>query len=200
MLRQHLKTTINGMKTLQAKSRNEWRDWLIKHHATEKEIWLVYYKMHTGKTTIKYRESVEEAICFGWIDGIKKRIDEEKYTHRFTIRRSKSKWSKLNIGLAKKMIAEKRMTRFGLTFFEQRLEYEEDSIKSRAPISNELTRELAQILMNNKNAWNNFLNLAPSHKKQYVGWIMRAKKETTKQKRLVQAIRFLEQNKKIGMK
>jgi uncharacterized protein YdeI (YjbR/CyaY-like superfamily) len=98
------------------------------------------------------------------------------------------------------MIAEKRMTRFGLTFFEQRLEYEEDSIKSRAPISNELTRELAQILMNNKNAWNNFLNLAPSHKKQYVGWIMRAKKETTKQKRLVQAIRFLEQNKKIGMK
>jgi uncharacterized protein YdeI (YjbR/CyaY-like superfamily) len=178
------------MKTLQAKSRNEWRDWLIKHHATEKEIWLVYYKMHTGKTTIKYRESVEEAICFGWIDGIKKRIDEEKYTHRFTIRRSKSKWSKLNIGLAKKMIAEKRMTRFGLV----------DSIKSRAPISNKLTPELAQILMNNKSAWNNFLNLAPSHKKQYVRWIMSAKKETTKQKRLAQAIRFLEQNKKIGMK
>ena len=188
------------MKTFQAKNRNEWRDWLKKHHTSEKGIWLVYYKKHTGKTTIKYRDSIEEAICFGWIDGIKKRIDEEKYTHRFTIRKTKSKWSPLNISLAKKMIAEKKMTQFGLTFFEQRIEYDEEFIKSRSSISNALTPEIKQALKNNENAWNNFLKLAPSHKKQFVGWLMSAKKEITKQKRLTEAISLLEQNRKLGMK
>ena len=188
------------MKTFQAKNRNEWRDWLIKYHTSEKEIWLVYYKKNTGKSTIKYRDSVEEAICFGWIDGIKKRIDEEKYMHRFTIRKTKSKWSPLNISLAKTMIEENKMTRFGFTIFEQREEYDEEFIKSRGSISNVLAPEIEQSLKNNKNAWNNFLKLTPSNKKQYIGWLMSAKKEKTKQKRVAEVISLLEQNRKLGMK
>ena len=79
------------MKSFQAKSRQDWRDWLKRNHTIEKEIWLVYYKKHTGKPTISYRDSVEEALCFGWIDGTKKRIDDERYSHRFTLRKVKSK-------------------------------------------------------------------------------------------------------------
>jgi uncharacterized protein YdeI (YjbR/CyaY-like superfamily) len=84
-----------------ASDRDEWRCWLKKHHAEMDEVWLVYYKKHIGKASITYRESVEEALCFGWIDGIKKGIDGERYAHRFSPRRAKSKWSPLNISLAR---------------------------------------------------------------------------------------------------
>ena len=76
-----------NMKSFQAKSRKDWRDWLKKNHLNEKETWLVYYKKHVGKPTIEYIDSVEEAICFGWIDGIIKRIDDEKYAHKFTVKK-----------------------------------------------------------------------------------------------------------------
>ncbi|NOY37670.1 MAG: bacteriocin-protection protein [Chlorobi bacterium] len=188
------------MKTFQAKSRKEWRDWLKKNHAREKEIWLVYYKKHTGKPTIEYMDSVEEAICFGWIDNIKKRIDDEKYAHKFTVRKVKSKWSPLNIRLAEKMIKEKKMTSAGLTFFEQRIEYDKEFIKTRASDEITLTQEIEQELKKNEKAWRNFLKLAPGYKKQYVLWLISAKKEITKQKRLEEAIILLEQNRKLGMK
>ena len=188
------------MKSFQAKSRDDWRDWLKENHVNEKEIWLVYYKKHTGKPTIAYMDSVEEAICFGWIDGIKKRIDDDKYAHKFTVRKVKSKWSPLNIRLAKKMIKEKKMSNFGLTFFEQRLEYDKEFIKARASNEISLTPEIENTLKSNEKAWCNFIKLAPSYKKQYIGWLISAKKEETKQKRLKEAIKLLEQNRKLGMK
>jgi uncharacterized protein YdeI (YjbR/CyaY-like superfamily) len=182
------------MKSFQAKNRKEWRGWLKKSHTTEKEIWLIYYKKHTGKQTISYRESVEEALCFGWIDGIKKRIDDERYTHKFTIRKVKSKWSPLNIRLAEKLIKERKMTNFGLSYFEQRIEYDS---ASKIVV---LTPEIKQVLKRNKKAWSNFKNLAPGFKKQYIGWLVSAKKEETIQKRLKEAVKLLEQNRKLGMK
>ena len=84
------------MKIIEAKNRREWRDRLQKNHATEQEIRLAYYKKHTGKPSVTFEESLEEAICFGWIDGIKKRLDDERYMHRFTPRRPESKWSPCN--------------------------------------------------------------------------------------------------------
>ena len=74
-------------------SREEWRAWLEKNHASEDEVWLAYYKKHTGKPTVSYLDSVKAALCFGWIDGLKKRIDDERYMHRFTPRRANSRWS-----------------------------------------------------------------------------------------------------------
>jgi len=188
------------MKVFQAENRKEWRNWLKKNHFNEKEIWLVYYKKHTGKPTIKYLESVEEAICFGWIDGTKKRIDDEKYAHRFTVRKEKSKWSANNIKLAEKMIKEKKMTNYGLAFFKQRIEYEKEFIQARASNEISLTPEMEQVLKNNEKAWNNFLKLTPGYKKQYTMWLVNAKREVTKQKRMKEAIRLLEQNLKLGMK
>lgn len=188
------------MKSFQAKNREDWSKWLKNNHLSETEIWLVYYKKHTGKQTISYLDSVEEAICFGWIDGLKKSIDDEKYTHKFTIRKAKSRWSPQNIILAEKMIAENKMTRAGLEFFEQRIEYDKEFLKVRDSINITLPPEIEQALKKNRKAWENYTKLTPGYKKQYAGWLISAKREETQKKRLEEAIKLLEQNKKLGMK
>jgi uncharacterized protein YdeI (YjbR/CyaY-like superfamily) len=188
------------MKTFEAKDRTEWRKWLEKNYSAVAEIQLVYYKKHTGTPSITYTESVEEAICFGWIDGIKKRIDEEKYTHRFTPRKKNSKWSRTNIETAKKMIKAGKMSPMGLRAYNERKEYDAEFLKTRASISENLNPDAERILRTSAKAWKNFSALTPGHRKQYCLWINSAKKDTTRQKRISEAIRLLEQNKKLGMK
>ncbi len=185
------------MKTFEAGNREEWRNWLKEHHSDEEEIWLVYFKKHTNKPSITYIESVEEAICFGWIDGIKKRIDDERYTHRFTPRRKDSKWSPTNIGIAQKMIKAKKMTSAGLIAYNQRKEYDRDISQSE---NAKLAPEYEELIKEHKIAWKNFNKLPPGHKRQYIMWISSAKKEETKRKRTNEAIKLLEANKKLGMK
>ena len=181
-------------------SRKEWRSWLNKNHAKAERVWLVYFKKHTGKPSVDYTASVEEALCFGWIDGLKKSIDEQKYAYRFTPRKSGSKWSPLNIKLAKKMIEEGKMTRAGLAAFNQRIGYDEEILKAKDSKEIPLTPEMEQSLKANKKAWKNFNNLAPSYKKQYVGWLRSAKKQETMDRRMKEAIKLLAENKKLGMK
>ncbi|MCW8925760.1 MAG: hypothetical protein OQJ84_05855, partial [Xanthomonadales bacterium] len=94
-----------GARVITPASREEWRAWLESNHASACEVWLVYYKKHTGKPSVSYIDSVKEAICYGWIDGLKKRVDDECYMHRFTPRRPGSKWSPTNIKLAKELIS-----------------------------------------------------------------------------------------------
>jgi uncharacterized protein YdeI (YjbR/CyaY-like superfamily) len=101
-------------ETLLVTSRQEWRNWLSQHHADHKEIWLIYYKKSSGKSGISYEESVEEALCFGWIDGAFKGIDEETYAGRFTPRRAKSPWSASNRARVARLLQEGRMTDAGL--------------------------------------------------------------------------------------
>ncbi len=101
------------MKTFYAKDRKVWRDWLFKNHDKEKEIWLVYYRKSTGKPTISYNDSVEEALCFGWIDSIEKGLDSERFMWRFTPRKPKSNWSESNRARAKRLIEENLMTDAG---------------------------------------------------------------------------------------
>lgn len=92
----------------------DFRKWLLENHKTKKEIWLLQYKKATGKPSIDYVAAVEEAICFGWIDGFEKGVDTERYATRFTPRRSKSNWTETNRARARKMIAQRRMTKAGL--------------------------------------------------------------------------------------
>ena len=101
-------------ETLLVTSRQEWRAWLAQHNADCKEIWLIYYKKTSGKTGISYEESVEEALCFGWIDGANKGIDAETYAGRFTPRRPKSLWSASNRTRVAHLLREGRMTEAGL--------------------------------------------------------------------------------------
>ncbi|MBT8074841.1 MAG: YdeI/OmpD-associated family protein [Gammaproteobacteria bacterium] len=183
-----------------ASSREEWRAWLQQNHAGASEIWLVYFKKHTGKPTVDYAESVEEALCFGWVDGLKKRIDEYRYAHRFSPRKAKSKWTPLNIQRARKMIEAGKMTEAGLVSFRQRLEYDEKFLQARTQKKLELPAEMEAAIKLNKAAWNNFKQLAPGYRKQYVGWLVSAKKPATRTRRLEEAIRLLARNKKLGMK
>lgn len=101
-------------ETLLAQSAQEWRAWLAQHHSDKQEIWLIYYKKTSGKTGISYEESVEEALCFGWIDGAIKGIDGETYAGRFSPRRAKSPWSESNRVRVKRLLREGRMTEAGL--------------------------------------------------------------------------------------
>jgi hypothetical protein len=100
--------------TFTAADRASWRKWLEEHGVNESEVWLVYYKATTGKPCISYQDSLEEALCFGWVDSIIQKIDEEKYARKFTPRRAGSKWSELNKHLVARLVKEGRMTEAGM--------------------------------------------------------------------------------------
>ncbi|MFO0705077.1 MAG: hypothetical protein U0517_03925 [Candidatus Andersenbacteria bacterium] len=106
-------------KTLYLTSRTAWRKWLSKHHKTSKEIWLIYYKKATGKPTIEYDAAVEEALCYGWIDGQDKGIDAERYAQRFSPRKPGGNFSKSNQARVKRLITQGKMTKAGLTALKQ---------------------------------------------------------------------------------
>lgn len=184
---------MTGGERFQAPDRASWRAWLEMNHASAPEIWLVYYKKGTGKPSVSYAESVQEAICFGWIDGLKKRIDDERYCHRFSPRKESSKWTPTNVEIAERMIAAKKMTAAGKRAFDRRVEYE-------PPEELALSPEVEKALKVSKKAWQNFSAMTPGYQKQYVGWLMTAKREATREKRLKEAVRLLEKNQKLGMK
>lgn len=187
--------------TLYVTNRDDWRAWLEKHHNTEREVWLIYYKKHTGKSRIPYDDAVEEALCFGWIDSIIKRIDDQKYAQKFTPRKDESKWSELNKRRAKKMIEGGRMTEAGLAKVKN-IDFNDVRDPKSKPSRKELIIPpyIKEALEADGNAWRNFNNLAISYKKQYIGWITSAKREETRKRRLEEAIELLTQNQKLGMK
>jgi len=186
-------------KTLYVTSREEWRAWLTKHYQSETEVWLIYYKKHTGQPRISYDHAVEEALCFGWIDSIVKRIDDEKFAQKFTPRRDGTKWSALNKRRLRKLIREGRMTESGLAKTDLVM-LGEDAHAKQSKSDRDIPRFVKQALMANAKAWENFRSLAPSHRKNYLRWIMDAKKEETRKRRLREAVSRLEQNKKLGLK
>ncbi len=144
-----------------AVDRHAWREWLKENHRSAREIWLVFYKKDSGKASVTYRESVEEAICFGWIDGIKKRVDDESYTHRFSPRKPKSKWSAINVQLAEKLMEAGLMMEAGITAYHQRQIYDEELINLVKSSEIELPVEIENALRSNDLAWKNYVNLAP---------------------------------------
>ncbi len=104
-------------KTIYIEDREEWRKWLERNHKKEPEMWLIYYKKHTGKPSIPYNDAIEEALCFGWIDSIEKRLDEERYAQRFSPRRTKNPWSEMNKERMRRLIKLKKVTPTGLAVF-----------------------------------------------------------------------------------
>ena len=181
-------------KTLYVTNREKWRAWLKKHHQSESEVWLIYFKKHTGRPRISYDHAVEEALCFGWIDSIGKRIDEEKFAQKFTPRRDRTKWSALNKGRVRKLIREGRMTESGLAKIDLAILGEEPQAKqSKGDL--DIPRFIKQALMANTKAWEKFRNLATSQRSAYIRWITDAKKEETRKRRLQETIVRLEQTK-----
>lgn len=186
---------MNTGKKLYFINREEWREWLQKHHLAEKAVWLIYYKKHTQQKTISYSDAVEEAICFGWIDGQVKKIDDDKYMQRYTPRRKKSLWSELNIERAKKMNKLGQMTEWGLKVYREGIKNHEI-----IPTSKNFTipSYFKTAVIKNKTAWDNFQNFSPSTQLMYVYWVKTAKTKEIRQKRIKKTIEQLERNRKFG--
>ncbi len=180
--------------------RDDWRAWLRKNHGSKSEVWVIFYKTHAGKPVISYDDAVEEALCFGWIDSIIKKIDDEKFARKFTPRKANSRWSEANKNRARKMINEGKMTETGLAKIKE-AQRSGEWFKT-VPVRKELVVPpyMKKALAKNKKALTNFNNLTKSYKRQYVGWITSAKREETRRRRLAEAIRLLEKNEKLGMK
>lgn len=191
----------NIPNSLVAGSRQEWREWLAKNHDIVKETWLIFYKKHTGKPCISYEDAVEEALCWGWIDSIIKRIDDNRYARKFTPRNDTIKWSELNLDRMRKLIKQGKVTEVGMAKIDRGLL--EGKIKPAAkPGGKELTipPEIKAALSSDPVVWRNFNNLAGSYQRNYLGWICSAKKEETRQRRVKEVMELLAQNKKLGLK
>jgi len=181
-------------------NRHDWRSWLKKSHAMVKEVWLIYYKKHTGKPRIPYDDAVEEALCFGWIDSTVRKIDEERFAQKFTPRRAKSNWSELNKARAEKLMKQGRMTKAGLARIETAKTNGEWNKTTTPGVNYEFPAELKEALSVSIKAREFYDSLSASSRKQFIGWIASAKKKETRQKRAEEAVKLLKRKQKLGMK
>ncbi len=188
------------MKQVYAKNRDEWREWLSQNHDKSMGIWLVFYKKHTAKPTLAYDEAVEEALCFGWIDSIIKKIDDDKYVRKLTPRKADSQWSESNKKRVIKLKKQGLMAEAGMVVVKEAKVTGLWDKPDRLQISLDMPKELKSALAKNKKAKGFFDQLAPSYQKQFIGWIVVAKRPETKERRLKESIALLEKGAKLGMK
>ena len=164
-------------------NQNEFRKWLEKNHNKESEIIVGYYKVGTGKSTMTWSESVDQAICFGWIDGIRRSVDNERYSIRFTPRRLTSIWSNVNIRKVEELKKKGLMMKPGLEVYNNRRDTKSGTYSFEKEF-NELDDNFDRLFKANKIAWDFFIKQAPSYQKTRSLWIMSAKQEKTKITRL----------------
>jgi uncharacterized protein YdeI (YjbR/CyaY-like superfamily) len=162
---------------------NEFRRWLSGHHRTDAELLVGFHKKASGLPGISYKEAVDEALCFGWIDGIKKRVDEARYTHRFTPRRAGSIWSVVNTKRVGELIAMKRMARPGLEVFENR-DPEKTRLYSFENRPQALDPALERAFRKQAKAWSFFRSQPPGYQRLATFYVMSAKQQATRERRL----------------
>ena len=180
--------------TLVVQNRQQWRTWLGKHHASCPGVWLVFYKDHTGVKSIPYDDSVREALCFGWIDSLIKRLDDDQYARKFTPRQATSRWSGIN---RKRWVELKKgglLTAAGLAAAPT------DNIYAPRQAIPDLPAYVAEALKENPRAWRFFQELAPSYRRHFVTWIHLAKRPETRERRIRESIALLSAGRKLGLK
>jgi uncharacterized protein YdeI (YjbR/CyaY-like superfamily) len=175
--------------------REEFRKWLFKNHGAKKGIWLVFGKTDTLKT-IKADEALEEALCFGWIDGQIKNISEEKYVKKFTPRRKGSKWSERNKNLVIRLIENGKVTEYGMMAIEEAQESGTWDLPKREPVSDSQIEILTNALNGTEPALSNFLKMPLSVRRTYTGFYLDTKKEETRINRIKNIITRLNENKR----
>ncbi len=181
-------------------NRAQWRKWLQKKHTKETEVWLVFLKKHTGRQNVSYDDAVEEALCFGWIDGLKRSIDEDRYMHRFTPRKPDSKWSSSNKKRAQRMLKAHRMAPAGKKTIELAKKNGNWAETVSQPADFAMPPAFSARLKRSKKAAAFFSTLSPSCQKQYIVWIATAKRPETRKRRLDEAIELLKRGEKLGMR
>lgn len=174
----------------------DFRKWLEKHYKTEKELIVGFYKVGTGKPSITWSESVDQALCFGWIDSVRKSIDAESYCIRFTPRKPTSIWSAINIKKVKALTKAGLMTPEGQKAFSLKKD-DKSEIYSHEKEVKALESHFEKLFKKNKIAWDFFNSQAPSYKKIITHWMTNAKQEKTKLARLDKLIKASEQQKRL---
>jgi uncharacterized protein YdeI (YjbR/CyaY-like superfamily) len=177
------------------RAREEWRKWLAEHHDLESEVWLVFHKRHTGHPSIAYGDAVDDALCFGWIDSLIKRLDEDRYARKFTPRKPDSKWSTANRTRYARLNALGRLTPAGLN----RAPTDRNGDAPR-PVTSTIPKYIRRALERRPAAWRHFMSLAPSHRRMYIAFIDSAKQEQTKTRRLQEAVGLLAAGRKPGLR
>lgn len=165
----------------------DFRAWLEEHHATRDHLWVGYHKKATNKASVTWEETVEEALCYGWIDGIRKSRDDESYVIRFTPRKSKSVWSRRNIELVERLTAQGRMRAPGLVAFSSK-DLHPDSGYATAELDGAFTDQMIARFKQTPGAWEFYQEQAPGYRRQAGHWVMSAKREATRQRRLATLI------------
>ncbi len=182
-------------KTVGATTVERWRRWLAEHHGSEAEVWLIFHKRHTGRASIAYEDAVDEALCFGWVDSLIKRLDEARYARKFTPRRADSAWSASNRTRYARLKREGRLEAAGLN----RAPTDRRGDAPRPPRS-KVPRYLREALARRPAVLATFERLAPSARRLYVAWIDSAKRDETKAKRMKKAIALLSAGEPLGLK
>ena len=183
--------------TLFFERREGWRGWLEKNHDKANHVWLIHYKKGSGKKSMTLEESVEEAICFGWIDGKLRKIDDEKFVVRFSPRQPNSVWSKINKERAEKLMVTGRMTKAGIATIEKAKASGSWENAYTNKIKDAIPSDLEEALRKNEQAWSNFQNFANSYRNMYIGWVSSAKTEEMRKKRIEKVVEQSLQNKKL---
>ena len=166
----------------------EFRAWFEAHHETERELWVGFYKKGSGKPSITWPESVDEALCFGWIDGLRKSIDDVAYRIRFTLRKSRSTWSAININRVAELTQLGRMHPAGLKAFAKRVEDNSAIYSYEQRKQAELDATGEQRFRANQAAWEFFEAQTPSYRNAAIWWVVSAKQESTRHSRLSKLI------------
>jgi uncharacterized protein YdeI (YjbR/CyaY-like superfamily) len=189
---------LETMKTLRLQSVDQWREWLDEHHASVSEVWLVFYKRHTGVASIDYQDALDEALCVGWVDSLIKRLDDRRYAIKFTPRRADSRWSDANRARYAELEAGGQLRPAGI----KRPPTDRGSAPRppRLPMPARLPAYMQMALRDHPAARRYFEALAPEQRRRYVAWIESAKREDTKLRRLKEAIRLLASGKLLGLK
>jgi len=160
----------------------EFRRWLQKNHARERELWVGFYKKESGRPSLTWPESVGEALCFGWIDGVRKRVDETSYTIRFTPRKADSFWSAVNTRRVAELTKAGRMAPAGLRAFERRDQERTNRYSYERAAAKLTPAEVRR--MKESGGWEFFQSLPPSYRRSVTWWVVSAKKDDTRRRRL----------------
>ena len=182
------------LTTLDVRSRRQWRQWLAKHHTSSPGVWLVRHKEHTGVKSMAYEDVVREALCFGWIDSLVKRLDDDRYAVKVTPRKPTSKWSDINRNRWAELEAAGLLTAAG------RAAAPTDNTYAAKPRIPELPIYISNELKRHAKAWQLFRGLAPTYRRDFVVWIHTAKRPETRERRIRESIELLSAGKKLGLK
>ena len=192
------KNNPTKQETLVVTKRDAWRAWLEKNHDKKRETWLVFYKKHTNRPSLPYEEAVEEALCFGWVDSLVKRVDDERYIQKFSPRKRNSTWSALNKKRVQKMIKQGRMTEAGLKAIEGGKQTGSWHALDNVDGLRKIPPDLAKAMSADTEAARYFKTLTPTAKKQFLWWIESAKREETRKKRIAMTVSLASRGKTLS--